>query len=279
MSERDPTDVRAFAVYCQIEAEKRRRANDLTAMKRFDEAERIALAYMDEQALAGADREPEAAAGGPNPLDVLALARVAARQEGYALTVHGSLSRDLDLVAVPWTDKASGTEVVVEAIRKAVGGWLVVTDPAGRNGYYAMDDDDKRSPIERPHGRTGWRIFGVLRHCYIDLSVVPLEADRVDWTNTGCPFCPRCGYPDAMDAPENQSLMAVVARSVGAPPEPEAAAPSDELERAILETEDWAVEHFVDQSDLVTRRKNNAWIVTQALRAALRSPEAPHGTP
>ncbi len=111
-----------------------------------------------------------------HPLDLIALARVAARHRGYALAVHGSLSRDVDLLAVPWTDTAADPAVVVEAIRKAVGGWLVVAEPNRREGYYMMDDAegaDKRSPVERPHGRTGWRIFGALKHSYIDLSVMP----------------------------------------------------------------------------------------------------------
>ena len=34
------------------------------------------------------------------------------------------------------------------------------------------------------------------------------EAARTDWQNTGCPFCPRCGYPDPLDAPENGSPLA-----------------------------------------------------------------------
>lgn len=37
--------------------------------------------------------------------------------------------------------------------------------------------------------------------------------ERTDWTNTGSPFCPRCGYPDAMDAPENQSPLAKSSKS------------------------------------------------------------------
>lgn len=43
-----------------------------------------------------------------------------ARPLGYAIAVHGSMRRDLDLVAVPWTDDAAPAENLVEAIR---GGW------------------------------------------------------------------------------------------------------------------------------------------------------------
>lgn len=32
---------------------------------------------------------------------------VDARELGYALALHGSMARDLDLVAIPWTDDAA----------------------------------------------------------------------------------------------------------------------------------------------------------------------------
>ncbi len=77
-----------------------------------------------------------------------------ARELGYALGVHGSLARDLDLIACPWTETASSPEDLAEALRAKVGGVL------GSKGH------------ERPHGR---RIFVI--HLgggpYIDLSVMP----------------------------------------------------------------------------------------------------------
>lgn len=39
-----------------------------------------------------------------------------ARQHGYALAIHGSLTRDFDLIAVPWVDKPSGAFRLVNAI-------------------------------------------------------------------------------------------------------------------------------------------------------------------
>jgi hypothetical protein len=39
--------------------------------------------------------------------------------------------------------------------------------------------------------------------------------ERTDWMNTGAPFCPRCGYPDALDAPENQSPLAAARPPAG----------------------------------------------------------------
>lgn len=50
--------------------------------------------------------------------------RAVARKHGWAIGVHGSLRRDIDLIAVPWTEEASGTFDLYEALKKAVGGEL-----------------------------------------------------------------------------------------------------------------------------------------------------------
>lgn len=82
-----------------------------------------------------------------------------AREYGYALTVHGSMQRDLDLVAVPWVEDASEPVDLVEAIRGAVGGFLSPSDPG---------------PTVKPHGRLGWAIH-LGGGPYIDLSVCPRQ--------------------------------------------------------------------------------------------------------
>jgi len=73
---------------------------------------------------------------------------------GYAVAVHGSLVRDLDLLAVPWTDKAKSANKLVEAIHLRVTGGVL--QPA----------------IKQPHGRTSWAIVLDRSHFYVDLSVM-----------------------------------------------------------------------------------------------------------
>lgn len=108
--------------------------------------------------------------------------RAEARELGYALAVHGSLTRDVDIVAVPWTDDAAPAELLVDAVVRAVDG-SQHTDP----------DPGK----ERPHGRRSWSIvlpgFG---NTYLDVSVMPREdpflADRLKATQRhGCGECAR----------------------------------------------------------------------------------------
>jgi hypothetical protein len=90
-----------------------------------------------------------------------------AKEHGYALAVHGSMKRDFDLIAIPWTEKASDTLVFVEAFRVACNGII---------------DNKKDYPGPKPHGRWTWAIqLGA--GCYIDLSVMPIykQGNPINW--------------------------------------------------------------------------------------------------
>jgi len=106
----------------------------------------------------------------------LVLAIATAREHGYAIGRHGSELRDLDLMAVPWTQEAVSPGVLAEAIRKAVGGTFSVGTQTG----------EVMSVM--PRGRLAWAIHlegidvALLDALaagprpfspYIDLSVMP----------------------------------------------------------------------------------------------------------
>jgi hypothetical protein len=86
------------------------------------------------------------------------------RPLGYALTVHGSMNRDFDMVAVPWTDEAVEPEKIAAIICEAVG------------GYTGWDTEPGKL---RPHGRRCWLIwFNGVKWPFgggacIDLSIMP----------------------------------------------------------------------------------------------------------
>ena len=80
-----------------------------------------------------------------------------AREYGYAIAVHGSLQRDLDLIAVPWSDVASDAEELVQAICHTTGGFI-------------LEGQDDATP--KPHGRLAYNIH-LGAGLYIDLSVMP----------------------------------------------------------------------------------------------------------
>lgn len=96
-----------------------------------------------------------------------------AQKCGYALAVHGSMTRDLDLVAVPWTKKAMAPESLVISLEKS----LV--------GYSFSRNDWKKVATQKPHGRKAYSIVFAhladdfenprLRHAYIDLSITSRE--------------------------------------------------------------------------------------------------------
>lgn len=86
----------------------------------------------------------------------------AAREHGYTIGLHGSLNRDIDLVAAPWTDQAWSAEKMVEAVRKAVEHEL---------GFCMASRD---SPEDKPHGRRAWALY-TSGGPYLDLSVMPLR--------------------------------------------------------------------------------------------------------
>jgi hypothetical protein len=86
--------------------------------------------------------------------------REAARFQGYAVAVHGSLMRDIDLIAVAWTEQARPAPKLVEAICGAVGGVLGNCFVLSQLG-------------EKPHGRLSCTLVHPGFAGEIDLSVIP----------------------------------------------------------------------------------------------------------
>lgn len=87
------------------------------------------------------------------------------RELGYALTVHGSMSRDFDVVAIPWTDAAVSAEELFSELCKEVNGSLGSFEQGKK--YFEMG-----SPGAKAHGRLVWSIY-LDGHHYVDLSVMP----------------------------------------------------------------------------------------------------------
>lgn len=101
---------------------------------------------------------------------VLPAVRDAAQKCGYAIGLHGSMTRDLDLIAVPWVDEVTTDAVLVETIRAAVSGWIVNDETADPNEF------TKRNPQPKPRGRKAWSIQ-LGGGAYIDLSVMGVHVE------------------------------------------------------------------------------------------------------
>src|SRR5688572_1660406 len=88
--------------------------------------------------------------------------REVARKSGYALGVHGSLRRDLDLIAVPWVKRCVKPQTLADRLSIAACG---------------LRHKDKRWE-KKPHGRIAIAIH-IGMYAYIDLSVLPMTEERL----------------------------------------------------------------------------------------------------
>ena len=99
----------------------------------------------------------------PDYARVFTMARCIAWSYGYAAVLHGSFTRDLDIVLIPWTNEASGdADQLIAMIAQAAD-----LKPL------------KNDPVEQPHGRKSYTLlfpkFGDPR--FIDIGVVPIVTE------------------------------------------------------------------------------------------------------
>jgi len=112
---------------------------------------------------------------------------VVARKHGYALAMHGTVTSDLDLVAIPWTDEAVGPIELKDALMKHIGACdyegitrrqfpdnpdFVKQIVDAENARPGREPHDADGACIKPHGRRAWNLymdFGAK----VDLSVMP----------------------------------------------------------------------------------------------------------
>ena len=80
-----------------------------------------------------------------------------ARKHGYALAIHGSISRDFDLICIPWIENPSVPESVVKDMEKQFS-----ISSAGM-------------PTEHEHGRIVYSMCISFGDCFVDLSFMPTK--------------------------------------------------------------------------------------------------------
>lgn len=98
-----------------------------------------------------------------------------AKDHGYALAVHGSLHRDMDLVAVPWIEEASRGLVLIKAMRRKI---RAVTWGQHADRLKAYRDC---SPTKKPHGRMAYSLHVTesgMYGGYLDVSVMPRVREK-----------------------------------------------------------------------------------------------------
>lgn len=85
------------------------------------------------------------------------------RYHGYALSIHGSMTKDFDLIAIPWIPEPSIPTVLIKAVCKKL------------DGYYFQN----QNPTVRPHGRKVWTILlNGYSHLYLDFGIMHLHRSK-----------------------------------------------------------------------------------------------------
>ena len=85
--------------------------------------------------------------------------RKAALDCGYALALHGSMARDMDILAVAWVEDAKTHEELAESIFECIG------DTDWKEHY-------KTTVTYKPHGRVAYTLH-IMGDYFIDLSIIP----------------------------------------------------------------------------------------------------------
>jgi len=105
-----------------------------------------------------------------------------AKNYGYNLVLHGSLNRDMDLIAIPWAEEVKPHYPMIEEFAEILGGKIMV------------DDENRRKYLEKLfHGRLqyvininrdlvmtyeGLGITEIKHHqnaqYYLDISITPM---------------------------------------------------------------------------------------------------------
>lgn len=88
--------------------------------------------------------------------------QMAANLCGYAISVHGSMARDFDLIAIPWVDSADSADELIARVCADMELTLQEGSP---------------NPGRKPHGRLAYTLL-MDGDRFIDLSVMPREQDH-----------------------------------------------------------------------------------------------------
>jgi hypothetical protein len=78
-----------------------------------------------------------------------------AQKHGYALAIHGSLARDLDVIAIPWTQEAGEPQAILDEVLRTYA--LSLMEEIGH----------------KPHGRLAYTLSCGWGECSIDFQFMP----------------------------------------------------------------------------------------------------------
>lgn len=101
----------------------------------------------------------------PDYARIFTQARIVAWQYGFACVAHGSYTRDLDLLLVPWEDRAH--DKVTDRIIRLIADVCDLNIPGDNYG-------EPMKYTAKPHGRRAVSLmFGGKDRRWVDISVMP----------------------------------------------------------------------------------------------------------
>ena len=96
--------------------------------------------------------------------------KVIAKEYGYNLVLHGSMNRDLDLIAIPWTDTPADEFKMIQHFEQHLTGFFGSTK---EHYLFSLLPGGRKSYIININRGGEWNNYCDLQY-YIDISVTPL---------------------------------------------------------------------------------------------------------
>jgi hypothetical protein len=95
--------------------------------------------------------------------------KITAKRYGYNLVLHGSLNRDLDLIAIPWTDSPKDEFKLIQALSRNITGYY---SKQKSHYLYSVLPGGRHSYIININRGGAWNYYQDGQY-YIDISVTP----------------------------------------------------------------------------------------------------------
>lgn len=99
--------------------------------------------------------------------------KLIAKEYGYNLVIHGSMNRDLDLIAIPWVDEPRPEEKMIQEFEMYLTGKKIV-DKNRKTPFSILPGSRKNYTISLNRGdRNGEWVRFADEQYYLDISVIP----------------------------------------------------------------------------------------------------------
>ena len=104
------------------------------------------------------------------------------RELGYNLIIHGSMNRDMDLVAIPWVDNPAPEIALIRELDEYLRGFSYEEAGATRGYIFSVLPGGRHSYVINLNRGGRWNGFED-EQCYLDISITPLVVPATDNSN------------------------------------------------------------------------------------------------